>query len=71
MDFADRAALLAEAPDVYYVTDHYVPHAAVLVRLAHVSPSVLRDLLGMSYKFVAGSAKSRAAVRRRNSRPKN
>ena len=24
VDFADRAALLAEAPDVYYLTEHYV-----------------------------------------------
>jgi hypothetical protein len=71
VDFADRAALLAEAPDVYYVTDHYVPHAAVLVRLARVSPSVLRDLLGMAYRFVAGSAKSRPPVRRRKISPKN
>jgi hypothetical protein len=60
VDFADRAALLAEAPDVYYVTDHYVPHPAVLVRLARVTPAHLRDLLGMAYKFVSGSAKKRS-----------
>src|ERR1051326_3234185 len=54
VDFADRAALLAEAPEVYYITDHYVNYASVLVRLSQVTPGVLRDLLGMSYKFVAG-----------------
>jgi hypothetical protein len=68
VDFADRAALLAEAPDAYYVTEHYIPHAAVLVRLARVSPSVLRDLLGMAYKFVAGSGKPRSPSKR--SQPK-
>jgi hypothetical protein len=52
VDFADRAVLLAEAPDVYYVTDHYLGYPSVLVRLSRVSPEVLRDLLGMAYKFV-------------------
>ncbi|HKT51406.1 MAG TPA: MmcQ/YjbR family DNA-binding protein [Candidatus Angelobacter sp.] len=52
VDFADRAALLAEAPDLYYITDHYVNYPAVLVRLSHATPEVLRDLLGMAHKFV-------------------
>ena len=52
VDFADRAALLAEAPELYYITDHYLNYPAVLVRLARVTPEVLRDLLGMAYKFV-------------------
>src|ERR1035437_7644765 len=46
VDFEDRAELLAAAPDVYYVTDHYVDYDAVLVRLSRVNPDVLRDLLG-------------------------
>jgi hypothetical protein len=50
--FEDRAELLAAAPDVYYVTDHYVGYSAVLVRLSRVTPAVLRDLLGMAHKFV-------------------
>lgn len=52
VDFADRAQLLAEAPDVYYLTDHYVDYNAVLVRFSRVNAGVLRDLLGMAYKFV-------------------
>ena len=48
----DRAELLAAAPDIYYVTDHYVGYTAVLVRLSHVTPGFLRDLLGMAHKFV-------------------
>ena len=55
MDFDDRAELLAEAPDIYYVTDHYVEYSAVLVRLSRVNPGVLRDLLGMAYKFVTAN----------------
>src|SRR5215469_8784546 len=50
--FDDRAELLAAAPDVYYVTDHYVGYSAVLVRLSRITPETLRDLLGMAYKFV-------------------
>ncbi len=56
VNFDDRAHLLAERPDVYYLTDHYVGYNAVLVRLSRVSPDVLRDLLGMAYKFVTASA---------------
>ena len=57
MGFDDRAELLAEAPDIYYVTPHYVDYSAVLVRLSCLTPGVLRDLLGVAYKFVtAGEA---------------
>jgi hypothetical protein len=58
--FGDRVELLAAAPDVYYVTDHYLDHSAVLVRLSRITPVVLRDLLGMAHKFVTADA---AAVR--------
>jgi hypothetical protein len=44
-----RAELLAAAPDVYYVTDHYLAYSAVLVRLSRIKPDILRDLLGMAH----------------------
>ena len=50
--------------EVYYVTDHYVGNA-VLVRLSRVNPSVLRDLLGMAYKFVTRNARRSSARKRR------
>src|ERR1700751_4675308 len=56
--FDDRAELLAAAPDVYYVTDHYLNYSAVLVRMSRVTPDVLRDLLGMASKFVTADAAS-------------
>jgi hypothetical protein len=56
VDFNDRAELLAAAPDTYYVTHHYVAYQSVLVRLSQVTPDVLRDLLGMSHKFVTRKA---------------
>jgi|SRR5271169_5003961 len=65
VNFDDRAELLAADPDVYYVTDHYVGYSAVLVRLSRVNPDVLRDLLGMAYKFVTHNAAPRSPARKR------
>lgn len=71
IDFADRAALLAEAPDVYYVTEHYVDYNAVLVRMSRVDPGVLRDLLGVAYKFVTRKPAPQApSPKRRKPAPK-
>ena len=61
--FDDRAELLAAAPDVYYVTDHYLGYSAVLVRLSLVKQDVLRDLLGMAHKFVTAERARRSPSR--------
>ncbi len=63
--FDERAELLAAAPDVYYVTDHYLNYNAVLVRLSRVTPDVLRDLLRMAHKFVTADAARRSPSRHR------
>ena len=36
VDFDDRAALLAENPDIYYLTEHYEGFTGVLVRLSRI-----------------------------------
>jgi hypothetical protein len=59
-DFEQRAELLNADPSLYYITDHYKDYPAVLVRLPRVTPDVLRDLLGMAYRLVAGEANPRA-----------
>ena len=51
----DRDELISAAPEVYYVTDHYVQGNGVLVRLSRVNADVLRDLIGMSHKYVLAS----------------
>jgi hypothetical protein len=51
-DFEQRAELLSADPNVYYLTDHYKGYPAVLVRLPLIAPDVLKDLLGMAYRFV-------------------
>jgi hypothetical protein len=58
-DFERRSELLATDPDVYYLKDHYVNHPVVLARLSRIHPDALRDLLGMSYRFVAAKKASR------------
>src|SRR5215472_2365104 len=68
VDFGDRAELLAAAPDVYYVTDHYVGYTSVLVRLSRVTPDVLRDLLGMAHKFVTAHA-ARGSLSKKRRKP--
>jgi hypothetical protein len=52
IDFDHRAAMLAEAPEVFYVTDHYVPYPMVLVRLSRINRDALRDLLKAGWRFV-------------------
>jgi hypothetical protein len=52
IDFDQRAGLIEEAPDKYYLKDHYVGYPAVLVRLPKISADELRDLLNASLKFV-------------------
>ena len=53
MPFALRDALIEEAPDTYYLKDHYVNYPCVLVRLSRVHPDALRDLVQSAYRFVS------------------
>ena len=59
VDPADRARFLEDAPETYYVTDHYRPHPVVLVRLARIERDALRDLLALSLKFAAYKSRRR------------
>jgi hypothetical protein len=49
--FDQRAELIAEAPDVYYVTDHYVDYPSVLVRMSRIDRESLRGLLTSAWQF--------------------
>jgi hypothetical protein len=53
IDFDQRDAMIAEAPDTYYLKDHYAPYPAVLVRLSRISEAQLRDLLNASWRFTS------------------
>ena len=58
MDFAQRDALVAEDPAIYYLKDHYVGYPVVLVRLARVHADAMRDLLAGAYRFVHAADRS-------------
>ena len=65
MDFAQRDELIATDPSTYYLKDHYVGYACVLVRLSRVHPDALRDLLLTAWRFVSASDRRRARPRAR------
>jgi hypothetical protein len=44
----ERELFLEEAPDTYYLTDHYRRYPVVLVRLRRIGGDALRELLSMS-----------------------
>ena len=49
MSLEERDRRMAARPDVYYVTDHFRPYPAVLVRLSSVSRTELSELLGAAW----------------------
>jgi hypothetical protein len=51
MPVEERDALVEEAPETYYLKPHYVGHPCVLVRLNHVHPDALRDLLDGARRY--------------------
>lgn len=57
VDFQQRDELIAERPDIYYLTDHYVNYPSVLVRLSRIQPDALGDLLRMAWRFADARAR--------------
>jgi hypothetical protein len=71
----ERAWLLEDAPETYYVTDYYRRYPLVLVRLSRIDRGSLRDLLSISWRLTAAKAtrarpqaRGRSAVHRRTPR---
>jgi hypothetical protein len=60
--FEERELLLEDAPQTYYVTDHYRKHPVVLVRLSRIDRDALRDLLSMSWRLTLTKAEKHAGV---------
>jgi hypothetical protein len=57
MSVDERAYLLEDAPETYYVTDYYRTYPLVLVRLARVDRDALRDLLAVSWRLTIAKAR--------------
>ena len=55
----DRAWLLEEAPDIYYVTEYYRKYPVVLARLTRIHHDALRDLLIISWRLALDKTKKR------------
>ena len=66
LGFDQRDAIIADAPETYYLTPHYVDYTSVLVRLSRISRDALRDLLHSSWRFMDASTQKRAARRPRH-----
>ena len=50
----ERERLLVTEPGTYYLTDHYAPYSAILVRLSRVSRDSLRELLASAAAQISG-----------------
>lgn len=48
MGVGERAFLLEDAPDTYYVTDYYSKYPVVLARLSELNNDAIQDLLAGS-----------------------
>jgi hypothetical protein len=68
-DFEQRAGLLAEDPHTFYLTDHYVSHPVVLVRMTRLRHDQLRELLAAARHCVITHARKRVLPREQS--PKN
>src|SRR5579863_122659 len=68
--FDDRAELLAAAPDIYYLIDHYNDYPAILVRLSRIPPDMLKDLLLMSWRFVTAKLTKKKPPAIKHSKPR-
>jgi hypothetical protein len=62
-DFEQRAALLADDSGTFYVTDHYVKHPVVLVRMSLLQPDQLHELLAAARQCVLKHAEQKKAQR--------
>ena len=59
--FDERAAQLAEEPAIYYVTDHYLNHPLVLVRMSKIKVDQLQDLLRSAWRFITEHEKKKSS----------
>jgi hypothetical protein len=62
MGFEQRAALLKKHPLLYYITDHYAPHPAMLIRLSRMSRADLERTLRMAWDFVSSEGAATGAL---------
>jgi hypothetical protein len=57
IDPEQRAELIRQDPDIYYITEHYAPHPTVLVRLSKIGRGDLQALLRDAHRFILSERK--------------
>ena len=65
MDIVSRDLVLKAQPKIFYLTDHYRDWPYVLVRLAEVRESQMRELLEDSWRLAAPPKRLRSAAESR------
>ena len=60
--FDERALLLEDAPETYYVTGYYEKYPVVLVRLSQINRDALRDLLSVSRRLALAKGRKRTSL---------
>ena len=63
IDLDERAWLIEDAPETYYVTDYYRPYPVVLARLSRLDRDALRDLLSVSRNLALAKARKTPSSR--------
>jgi hypothetical protein len=66
--FEQRDAMIAEAPETYYLKPHYETFPVVLIRLSRVSREALQDLLAGAVRLIAAAKNTPERLARRKSR---
>jgi hypothetical protein len=57
IDPEQRAELLRQDPNIYYISEHYAPHPTVLVRLSKIGRADLQALLRDAHRFILSERK--------------
>ncbi len=57
--FDEREVLMAEQPERYFITDHYLNYQWVLVRLANIDELALREIIGRAHQLAGSGSKKK------------
>ncbi len=68
MGFAERELLMELDPTAFYLTDHYRPYPAILVRLKNVPSGLVAQVLEQAWRFQAPHRPKKPSRRRRTDR---
>ena len=53
MEMDRRAEMIAEDPETYFLTDHYLNYPWILVRLAKINREALHELIGAAWQLAS------------------